>query len=809
MGNATETELSGTGTSETITTTASYTTDGNHMDEYTDMLNMVYSTAYTNPLNQMYGLPSSTWDQKNVQTVFSYHKDGRTNLQYLRDKESKVEYIRLTNAYDGTKRLTGITRTSGNETNTSTSRTQTYTFGYDVFDQVTTIGVGNRTLTTNTYDSAGNLTRQTFGNGDYVNYQYDELGRVKKTTTEANKTVEYAYNSDGQLASTTSGNLRYDYLYDSLGRLIRSSTHNGSTLKLETRQQYDDSNRLSKQNINLVDSQYEVRYTYNNKGLLTRTSYSSLPDLTYTYDGLQRQSTSENTVRTRTDTYQSGTNLVTKVSYTAGTGGTSFQPFELQYTYDDYGNIETVTAGSVFYNQEYTYDAQGQLLTAKINGVDYLYTYDTAGNLLTATNQTGTHSYVYGDTNGWVDLLTSFDNHTISYDGNGNPTSYYNGTSWTFGWQNGRELTSASKSGTSISYTYDGDGIRTGKTVGGVTYNYIYASGKLMRQTWTESGTAHVMDFFYDEKGAPYALKYDGTTYFYLLNLQGDVIGITSSTGSRYGVYRYDAYGNIISQSSHSILAKNPLRYRGYVFDQETGFYYLQSRYYDPAIGRFINADDTEYLSADGTPLSYNLFAYCKNNPVMGVDHTGHWDWDLFGKVLVTAVVVAGCLTGVGAIAATAAAATATSVAAAVTVSVATAGVSTALSAVDGAICAQQSGGKWYDGAMAGAIGGSAGSLVSSITNPTAGPDAALRMNTAGRVASSLLYDVSYDLFSTGEITATNAANYAIDVTMDATLAPISYYYTGSMSNGYLRSATNGIVDGAIDVFQTRAYFVR
>ena len=621
MGNATETELSGTGTSETITTTASYTTDGNHMDEYTDMLGSTYYTAYTGNLNKMYGLPSSTWDHQNVQTVFSYHNDGRTNLQYLRDKESKVEYIRLTNAYDGTKRLTGITRTSGNETNTSSSRTQTYTFGYDVFDQVTTIGVGNRTLTTNTYDSAGNLTRQAFGNGDYVNYTYDELGRVKKTTTEANKTVEYAYNSDGQLASTTSGTLRYDYLYDSLGRLIRSSTHNGSTLKLETRQQYDDSNRLSKQNINLVDSQYEVRYTYNNKGLLTRTSYSSLPDLTYTYDGLQRQSTSENTVRTRTDTYQSGTNLVTKVSYTAGTGGTSFQPFELQYTYDDYGNIETVTAGSVFYNQEYTYDAQGQLLTAKINGVDYLYTYDTAGNLLTATNQTGTHSYVYGDTNGWVDLLTSFDNHTISYDGNGNPTSYYNGTSWTFGWQNGRELTSASKSGTSISYTYDGDGIRTSKTVGGVTYNYIYASGKLMRQTWTESGTAHVMDFFYDEKGAPYALKYDGTTYFYLLNLQGDVIGITSSTGSRYGVYRYDAYGNIISQSSHSILAKNPLRYRGYVYDQETGFYYLQSRYYDPAIGRFINADA---LTTTGQGfLGYNMFAYCGNNPTVREDSNG------------------------------------------------------------------------------------------------------------------------------------------------------------------------------------------
>ena len=76
-------------------------------------------------------------------------------------------------------------------------------------------------------------------------------------------------------------------------------------------------------------------------------------------------------------------------------------------------------------------------------------------------------------------------------------------------------------------------------------------------------------------------------------------------------------------------------------------------------------------------------------------------------------------------------------------------------------------------------------------------------MNTAGRVVSSLLYDVSYDLFSTSEIKAANVTMYAIDVTMDATLAPINYYYAGNISNGYLRSSINGLVDGAIDVFQT------
>ena len=76
--------------------------------------------------------------------------------------------------------------------------------------------------------------------------------------------------------------------------------------------------------------------------------------------------------------------------------------------------------------------------------------------------------------------------------------------------------------------------------------------------------------------------------------------------------------------------------------------YYVPSRYYNPEIGRWINADAIDYLGADGSPISYNLFAYCKNNPVMGYDPTGHWDWDLFGKVLVTTAIVAACLTGVG-----------------------------------------------------------------------------------------------------------------------------------------------------------------
>ena len=117
--------------------------------------------------------------------------------------------------------------------------------------------------------------------------------------------------------------------------------------------------------------------------------------------------------------------------------------------------------------------------------------------------------------------------------------------------------------------------------------------------------------------------------YIYEKNLQGDIVAIYNIDGERLVSYKYDAWGNV-SVSNHNISGTNagaqynPLRYRGYYYDEEIGLYYLNSRYYDPRTGRFLNADDTAYLGADGTPLSYNLFAYCGNNPVMYSDKSGH-----------------------------------------------------------------------------------------------------------------------------------------------------------------------------------------
>ena len=128
-----------------------------------------------------------------------------------------------------------------------------------------------------------------------------------------------------------------------------------------------------------------------------------------------------------------------------------------------------------------------------------------------------------------------------------------------------------------------------------VTHEYLTLNGKVARETIRTNNTlTAVLDFVYDESGKPFALKYstDGATfdtYYYVLNLQGDVVKLIQANGHVVAHYTYDAWGNV--SSSGRLAEINPLRYRGYYYDNETGFYYLQSRYYDPANRRFINAD--------------------------------------------------------------------------------------------------------------------------------------------------------------------------------------------------------------------------
>ena len=189
----------------------------------------------------------------------------------------------------------------------------------------------------------------------------------------------------------------------------------------------------------------------------------------------------------------------------------------------------------------------------------------------------------------------------------------------TFTWQKGRQLASVTKSGETYTYTYDSSGVRKSKTVDGVTTNFTYVDGKLIHQT---DGT-NIWWFYYDSDGTMLAMKYNDNMYFYQYDGLGNIVGLVDVNGAVVAEYVYDAWGRTTSRSG-SMSQINPFTFKNYYYDTESGLYYLMSRYYDPVVGRFINADGVSAGVSD-TANGYNLYAYCFNNPVNMVDDSGNW----------------------------------------------------------------------------------------------------------------------------------------------------------------------------------------
>ena len=207
---------------------------------------------------------------------------------------------------------------------------------------------------------------------------------------------------------------------------------------------------------------------------------------------------------------------------------------------------------------------------------------------------------------------------------------------------NGRQLATATNGTNNVSYSYDEHGIRTQKTVNGTVTNYNYQGSALISQV---TGNDTLL-FSYDAAGNVVAVNYNGIYYYYVHNGQNDVIRLIDGDNNTVVEYAYDSWGRQISctGSLASTLGNlNPFRYRGYVYDAETGLYYLQTRYYDPEVSRFINADI--YVSTGQGVLGHNMYAYCGNNPVVRMDDEGEFWVEILALIVITAFVSAttGC----------------------------------------------------------------------------------------------------------------------------------------------------------------------
>ena len=648
-GNTTGTVLTGDGTSQKISSSAGYDSTGNRVTSQTDARGKTVSYSYDNVMNKQTGQPSSITDANN-NTVFNFYNNsnGRitnTSLGY----DVHLDYV-----YSGGQ-LASMSR-GGYIPGNTTEQTQVYTMSYNGFGNMTGVSVGSRNLASYTYGSAnGLMTEMSYGNGASVSYEYDELERVSEIyyNGSSDAAVSYTYSNNGSVSKIEdhAANRVNDYNYDSLGRLITMTEKSGTNAVQFYAASYDSANRV--QDIGYMVSPAwngtfrdgrAYGYTYDaDDGKLTGMQLPADGSYAYTYDALKRLtgrslSLDGTSFISRNYTYLAGngTNATTMLVASMNNrkaNGTSINSYT--YTYDNTGNI-TAISGST--SASYTYDAQGQLLTETYGGKTYTYTYDTYGNIRSVSDGTTTKVYSYGDSS-WLDLLTAYDGQSISYDSIGNPTSWYDGT--TFTWSNGRRLTSAVNSSTGLnnSYTYDMDGLRLTKTVGSVEHKYVWQGSKLVAEYF--GGTE--FEFFYDENGAPYAFSYKATAsatpvmYYYVTNLQGDVVSILNASGTSVAEYSYNAWGKVLSATG-TMAAINPIRYRGYYFDSDSGLYYLKSRYYDPNLQRFINSDTIP--STGQKFIGANMFAYCLNNPV------GLYDVDGNFPIAIVAAAAVGVLVG-------------------------------------------------------------------------------------------------------------------------------------------------------------------
>ena len=356
----------------------------------------------------------------------------------------------------------------------------------------------------------GNLTQTTYANGVAVTYSYDLLDRlVEKSYHETGKpdfTIRYTYNAESQLArlryeedGETVGS--YAFEYDSLGRLIRSTAmdENGSVTQ-RTEHLYDAFNRLSGQSWTLGAQTYSERYAYSDgekgDGSLTSMTAATGDSLSFGYDALKRLN--RVTVKNGSSVILNTAYAYRDVSWNRGSAQVEFRNVRLgsdsgmllegkKYSYDKAGNLVMISESTGDFNKlvEYTYDSQNQLTSEAYykSGeaeayITYNYTYDTAGNLLTVSQKKGNtttllQTYTYGDAQ-WHDLLTAVNGQAITYDASGNPLSY---GGWSFGWQNGRQLKTASKTSDgkteTLEYAYDADGIRTSKTYTVETFTQV------------------------------------------------------------------------------------------------------------------------------------------------------------------------------------------------------------------------------------------------------------------------------------------------------------------------------------------------
>ena len=536
-------------------------------------------------------------------------KSGNTAISYTYDGKGRKKSYAIDGVQQATYSYGGYSESGGNIT-------------YGTSTQNLADGTAIVTSKTGVADSAGRVkvTESVKADGTTIfSTLYNEDGLTEQVTDGVSGVTSYTYDSYKNVTKITAATLTESYTYNGNAELTQK-TLSGA-----------------------VDQAYSYAYKDNaahNLEYVGMGNYKFYPltDVNGRNTGREIYS-GENKLAAEYITYRKvgdhATNMPASVWFASG----SAIKESIKYKYDSCGNIAEIMQNGHLVAR-YKYDSLNRLIREDNKPMDktVLFTYDTAGNITERceyayTSKDGeelselacTHySYDYEG-----DRLVNYNGESIVYNVLGNPTTYRgNATEWQYG-------TRLTKFGTTT-FAYDGAGRRISK--GNISFTYD-SNGRLIKQS-------NGLEFIYDNSGV-IGLKYNNAQYFYRRDCQGNIIALIDNSGAVVVEYKYDAWGNHeaeVANEDYVTLAEiNPYRYRGYYYDSETDLYFLQTRYYDPVVGRFISRDSIEYADPE-IICGLNLYAYCGNNPVMATDPTGRaewWEWLVAGIVIIASAVAA------------------------------------------------------------------------------------------------------------------------------------------------------------------------
>ncbi|WP_138494513.1 RHS repeat-associated core domain-containing protein [Paenibacillus pinistramenti] len=606
-------------------------------------------------------------------TIQTYDEFGRMISQT--DAEGNVS----TYTYDAYGRV--LTENDGTSTTAyaydDVARTQTTKDGegnqiretYDILGRLIKTeelkSTGNTTLSSSTYDNYGHLLSTIDANNNKTSYGYDAAGNLTSVTDAEGKTTSYKYDLLGNMIQQTYADGQFlANTYDEIGRLLKTT----DPLKQSETYTYDANSNL----VTYVDRKGQTHaYQYNNRNFLTQDSAPG-ENITYTYDAMGNRKTMKDSTGTTSYGF-SPTGQLTSLTYP--------DQAKLTFDYDKRGirKSQTFTSGSYKLSLETTYQGASALPgglnvknTASTSIASLTYKYLKNNSLQQTATGTGlTHTLTYTGLNVTGLTVASKDTtlqtYTYGYDNNRNITSQKdNGTSYTYTYDvlnrikassqfnetygydqrdnrssltsdrtptipstttyqydSRNRLTKATVNGISLAYTYNGDGLMVGRIKGSQTTRYYYDDRGLLVAEGNVSGSTVTIAYGY---------VYDAT---------GQLVGRQSGTESKLQYYvtnlhgdvveLRDASGKLLNSYSYDIWGNpvivqetvpNALRYAGEYWDADTGLQYLRARWYDPSTARFIGEDT--YEGQIDNPLSLNLYTYVENNPLGYVDPTGH-----------------------------------------------------------------------------------------------------------------------------------------------------------------------------------------